>query len=310
MTLKTMDEQTLRRYLLGDATDVEQEQVELWLMSDPEGYDLLVAAEDDLVDDFLSKRLSTSDVQLFNNYFLVTEERRQKLEFSRSLQSQIHKPPQPLPKPTPDSFWKSVFALMRRPAFGYAMAAVLPLLIAVNAWFMFRVVDLQRGLSSSNARLTEVVRDRDELMKQLTDKQSADEKLQAQLEALEQTISSLKNPASRETLLAFNLMPGVSRSSSNVQRIAITPTTRVAQASLLLLDDQFDSYAVALLDSENRQVWTRDRLLSKPVADGKAVIATVPTGHLPEGDYSFQLTGVTGSGTRENINRYYFRVVH
>jgi hypothetical protein len=85
MKLETMDENTVRHYLLGDASSSDQQEVEFWLMSDVEGYDLLVAAEDDLIDDFLCERLSARDFELFNSHFLATDERRRKLAFSRFL---------------------------------------------------------------------------------------------------------------------------------------------------------------------------------------------------------------------------------
>src|SRR5262245_18274857 len=107
MSLETMDDKTVRRYLLGDVSSSDENQVDHWLMSDPEGYDLLVAAEDDLIDDFLSGRLAARDLDLFNNYFLTTDERQRKLEFGRSLRRYVHKPaPLPLPIPEAGSFWK------------------------------------------------------------------------------------------------------------------------------------------------------------------------------------------------------------
>src|SRR5215475_6993365 len=86
MGLKTKDEKTLRKYLLGEVSAEEQEEIDLWLMSNEEAYDLIEAAEDDLIDESLAGGLESDELDRFNNHFLAAAERRRKLQFSRSLQ--------------------------------------------------------------------------------------------------------------------------------------------------------------------------------------------------------------------------------
>src|SRR5688572_20179912 len=62
-------EKTLRKYLLGDLSDEEQEALELWLMSEEDAYDLISAAEDDLIDESIAGTLSSRDLERFNNHF-------------------------------------------------------------------------------------------------------------------------------------------------------------------------------------------------------------------------------------------------
>ena len=73
--LPTKDEAVLRKYLLGNMSPEEQEEIELWLMSNEDAYCLLEAAEDDLIDDLLSGRLAVRDLDRFQTYFLVALER-------------------------------------------------------------------------------------------------------------------------------------------------------------------------------------------------------------------------------------------
>ena len=79
----------LKKYLLGDASAEEQESVDNWLMSDKQGYDLLEAAEDDLIDDVLAQRLEGRDLRLFNEKFLSTPERQRKFQLSLSFQRAV-----------------------------------------------------------------------------------------------------------------------------------------------------------------------------------------------------------------------------
>jgi anti-sigma factor RsiW len=82
--LGAVTEADLRKYLLGDASIQDQEKVDTWLMTDDEAYDLLEAAEDDLIDAALAGRLDRRDFQLFNDHFLAAPERQRKYQFSRS----------------------------------------------------------------------------------------------------------------------------------------------------------------------------------------------------------------------------------
>src|SRR5690348_3282138 len=83
------DETTLRTYLLGDMSEEEQEALELWLMTDDTAYDLLVAAEDDLIDESIAGKLSRHELERFNNHFLAAGERKRKLWFGREFRKLV-----------------------------------------------------------------------------------------------------------------------------------------------------------------------------------------------------------------------------
>jgi hypothetical protein len=54
------------------------------VLADDAGVDVLLQAEDELIDDYVRDVLSDSDRELFESHFLCTEERRQRLETVRS----------------------------------------------------------------------------------------------------------------------------------------------------------------------------------------------------------------------------------
>jgi len=70
----------LIRYLLGVASDTERLAVEEQVFAPDADLNVLLQAEDELIDDYVRGALSTSDRRLFENNFLCTEERRQRLE--------------------------------------------------------------------------------------------------------------------------------------------------------------------------------------------------------------------------------------
>lgn len=75
----------LIRYLLGVASAAEREVVEEQCFADDSGVSVLLRAEDELIDDYVSGVLSVSNRQLFESHFLCTEDRRQRLETIKSL---------------------------------------------------------------------------------------------------------------------------------------------------------------------------------------------------------------------------------
>jgi|ERR1700754_865926 len=74
----------LFRYLLGVASDTERAAVEEQLFAADADLNVLLQAEDELIDDYVRGALSTSDRQLFESRFLCTNERKQRLETVQS----------------------------------------------------------------------------------------------------------------------------------------------------------------------------------------------------------------------------------
>jgi len=304
---KTKDENTLRKYLLGEMSAEQQEELELWLMSDEEAYDLLVAAEDDLVDDSLAGKLTREESSRFNSHFLAAPERRRKLQFGRSFDRFVSSR-QTARKPS--SFWVALGALLdSRPAVRYAVPALVLLIALGGVWSVSKIVTLQKQLNSATSQLAEAGRQRDELRQQLDESRSLGERMRGQVQALEETITAVKSSRAPETLLAFNLIPGISRSSTQIPNLAIPANARLVQFSLTLLDDNYPSYRAALIDANGQELWTRDRLTATATREGKAVVLTVPAELLSNGDYSFRLSGVSDSQTPESIGSFYFRSV-
>jgi hypothetical protein len=85
MALNHDDQTTLRRYLLKELEEKEQQMVEKRLLIEAGLFEELEISEDELIDEYLAERLSELDRHRFEENFLVTQERYQKVQFSRSL---------------------------------------------------------------------------------------------------------------------------------------------------------------------------------------------------------------------------------
>ena len=271
MQAETIDERTLRRYLLGDVSPQECEEIELWLMSDDEAYDLVLAAEDDLIDDSLRSKLSRVELHHFSARFLVAPERRRKLDFGRSFKRLLDGS-KPGPSPKRSYVWGTLAGYFNHyPALGYAFYTLFVLMVIGGTWSAFKVVGLERELRSTNAQLSNVSNQRDAELRQqfaqfvdvskerdtyrfqLDDSRSSSKKLEAQIQTLERAMSNLRSSSEQvsipvdfvrsvtlpelptQMVATFNLFPGTSRGSGSMARTSSSiPTIPVFGNSRLV----------------------------------------------------------------------------
>jgi hypothetical protein len=86
-----------RGYLLGELSPEDHQQLEQRLLIETEVFEELQRVEDDLIEDFISGALSVQEENEFETLFLLTLERRQKLNFAKALRvyvgTQVLSPP-------------------------------------------------------------------------------------------------------------------------------------------------------------------------------------------------------------------------
>lgn len=110
----TYDEERLVRYLLGQASQEEQAEIEERYLTDPDFLHEVQAVERDLIDRYVHGEIR--DPQ-FETHFLASPARRQKLEFARALQHSLaHAPAADQKSP---ARWN-----LRLPALLYVTAAI------------------------------------------------------------------------------------------------------------------------------------------------------------------------------------------
>jgi hypothetical protein len=76
-------ENLIRRFLLGDLASEQLDRIDQRLLVDEDFLDEVDVAEDELIDDYLRDKLIATDNELFERNFMITDERREHLEFTR-----------------------------------------------------------------------------------------------------------------------------------------------------------------------------------------------------------------------------------
>ncbi len=127
--------QLVRRYLLGDLTGSDQENCEEKFMTGDTSLAEIEAAEDELLDEYLAGRLTESERAQFEQHFLSTPERQQKLRFAKVFRRYVasHRPA--AAEVAASRIPPSIFNLQTWTA---RIAIVLMISVMAGAWFYLR----------------------------------------------------------------------------------------------------------------------------------------------------------------------------
>ncbi len=163
--LREEEENLVKRYLLGEADEREQQQIEERLLTEDAYAESLLLIEDELIDDYARRLLSAHDRELFELNFLTTPKRLQKLTIAQSLV--LHAATENITMPnreatTPEKknpiektevasglsgIWHSLFF----PPWKLAAYGFLLLVIGFGAWrIWFKPSEISQGLIALN----------------------------------------------------------------------------------------------------------------------------------------------------------------
>jgi tetratricopeptide (TPR) repeat protein len=154
MEINQNETDKLRRFLLGVLTDDEEFAIGEKMVSDGEYFDQVSMLEEEIIDKYLSGRLSTDDRSRFETYFLIVPRRWEKLQMARALKRYVDQQPEMLDRPAANG--SETMPVRLKPAArapflfsAYLKAAAAVAALVVLGFVGFRVfiyrTDLQKG---------------------------------------------------------------------------------------------------------------------------------------------------------------------
>jgi hypothetical protein len=317
MAGRTNDEAKAFKYLLNDLTEVELQEVEERSFHDVEFSDLLSETEDDLIDAYVRKELSSRERERFERYFLVSERRLEMVGIARALETVVAAPPRAARTKTERSGWNALVDWLRapHPALSYAAAGV-ALLFLVGGLILFSQI---RSLRTDVSRLSA---ERETLERQTIESERREEEQRLHSEALEVENSGLRNelakvqkdlqqPAIRREspVFAFFLSPGF-RSGQGPRELVVPAGTRIVRIELKVNPaDDYPAYQAELQTAGGEAVRHWTRLRANVTQDERIVPISVPARLMKPGSYEVTLKGIPASGDAENLGYYYMNVV-
>ncbi|MGE0128741.1 MAG: hypothetical protein AB7U82_11735 [Blastocatellales bacterium] len=306
MKRSSHDQNLMPRYLMGELSELEMEELEERYFTDDELFGALLNAQDQLIEDYRSGRLSKQARERFERRFLTIPERRREIEFAMALEEFLAErrakglptpnaatvPQNQAPSKSAPLNW--LRASQSAPRWAFACAALIVIFGASVA--ITKNSRLQEQLDQSRAQLTQQsgqnARQEDELTKP---KASA-------VPAKAVIPVALSSDASRSSI-----EPGSPEATGKVRP---GPGTHIIEFSLKTGAEKYPRYQASLgpANDENAKILIYKRLRPTTTGAENNVVVKTPADLLGVGDYQIKLDGVASEGDERYIGTYHFQV--
>jgi hypothetical protein len=273
-------EPRLVRYLLGDLPEAEQEVVEAAYVVEGAAFEKLLAAEEDLIDAYVAGALSEPDRRRFEEHFLASPARRERVAFARALAARA--------APEPPRV-RRVVAWLWLPA-----AAVLAISLAGGVVLFSRVRQLGAELAGVRAGHEAALRAGEESQRRATD-------LDLELRRLRERRGAESAPAA-----PWVLAPGLERSGGAA--LGRPVTSGWVRLHLPLEADEFPRYRATVQTPDGATVARFERLRAQASGAARVVEIMVPAAALDQDVYVVSLAGIPARGAAEEVASYPLRV--
>lgn len=305
-------EEEIMRYLLGQCSEEEQIHIEGRYLSDDGFLELVLLAEEELIDNYVQGRLNERQREQFETYYLVTDERREKMAFAVSLRAYSQQSVKPVdrattPPPAPRSFFK-LMIFEKRGLTAAAFAAGL-LLIAVG-WLAVETMRLRSELVRSKTRMVELEESEQLLQQQIVEERARNEQLVEHVEELQNPqIPEGGNKSAYPSAIAMLVIaPGITRDISKGNTLILSPGVKTARLRLVFRNGDYQSYRATIRNPANEQIWVQTGMKASARGESKSVVVSLPAALLKSDDYMLILSGITKAGNAEDVNEYQFLV--
>lgn len=319
------NEGVLVRYLLGQLSEEEQQQIEQRAFDDDKFYRQLLEVEDDLRCAYAQGTLSLAQKKLFEKRFLIFADERKRVTIAREMIAELGQAPV-------DDAWSvasnqavrktdrsllSWFFGSASPAMRFAMAAATLVVAAGVVWLLFETAQLRNEINRLRAERAAAEQ---QLEQRSAEGRARVEQLDKQLgeerdrrAQLEQELSTREEQAdeqsARPAFIALLLAPGRIRGGGETKRLLLPQGVEQVRLQLELTGDISSNYRAVVMNSEGKEVWTRTALRARRDGARPVISISIPASILAEDDYELRLTGLDNTGQPERVDSYYFTVL-
>jgi len=278
MSENPITEVKMRQFLLGTLDDIERQQIETLFITDPSSRERLLAAEQDLIEDYLEGSLTTADRESFLLHYADTPEQLQKLRITQTVREWAIKKGTAADRPIATAtIWNRLRDILQgRPVFVVPLAVTAIILIVIAAVWVNRRTERNH------------------------------------LQVGSEEIARLNDPASlRQTppLMSIVVLSPLSvRSAEKEAEVAKPATGSLVELRLLWLQkEDYPSYQAVVRRPGDDQPYTIDNLTIENDS-GKVIRLRVLARILTRGNYQVELTGIAADGGKSPPEIYSFFV--
>jgi hypothetical protein len=312
---QALNDELLRRYLLGALPEAETERLDELSVTDEEFGGRLDAVENDLVDAYVRGELPQEYLEQFKSSYLSSPKRRQKAQFAEGFLALEHRTagagagmqkasgePSPSEPALPNGSVRRM-AVVPRLRFQWGLAAACLALLVAGGYLLFQNLELRKQLSEAQSQHGN--QRAGDLEMQLAQAQAAEENARKELE--QARASQLKLDRLRTVAV---LLPPPMRGANAIPKVRVSPGTDLVVLVLPLETDDFPAYQAKLKDPRtNRIVWSSPVLTIAQGGERRSVSISFRSGLLKQQNYIVDLMGMPSHGANEVIGGYPFTVV-
>jgi len=311
MTDAPYDNQMLRRYLLGTASESEIARLDELSLTDDECALALVAVEHDLVDAYANDNLNAAEHAQFERHYLATPARREKAHFAVELQRLGQRVATPVPTaPTANASFINLAWFRLAPLWQTGLVVAALVLLAVCVWLVVENRRLQQTVSRERIVLAQ--REAEWQASQSAAAERERELARAR-EQLARTAPAPTPPNAQPgvpalNVVAFTLTPPL-RGTARLPTLKIPAATQQVAIRLELESPTYARYRVVLRDPRTqRALWQSGNLAATKNKNGASVNVRVAANLFGPQRYAFELSGLTADNVEERISSYSFEV--
>jgi hypothetical protein len=296
------DDELLSRYLLGDVSSEQAEELDELSVADDAFAWRLSGVENDLVDRFVRGELQRETLKRFQSFYLSSAKRRRKVEFAAGLLELEKRDSVRGKRPTlvaSRAWWRWVSPYRQ---WSFAAAAVALLLLA--GYLFTSNLRLRRQVDEAAANRANSNQREQQLKQELDRQRTANAATQSDLDRARGT-----SVTAQLNTVAL-LLPAPTRGVDRVENVSVRPGTDLLVLLLTLESDDFPTYRVSLKNPATREeVWLSADLASSAPTGHKTVAVGVPAKLLRQQRYLAQLMGIQRNATAVPVGDYPFNVV-
>ena len=310
------------RYLLGKMSEQEQAQLEEAYFADDALFERLLAVKDDLVDAYARGALGGQKRQEFEQHFLASEPRRQRVEEAKEFIHAIssHSTNAAISNNELDwrpNRWRQLVSdtFTLRPWVWKGAVAALLLVALAGSFVMIRRFQSQRtererALNAAAARRKQQAERARVVIPSANDNRVPTNTTPTHGSETTPTPKTpdKQSPAPAQVASLF-LSPFSPREATASNSLQLRPDTSAVRLHLAFKEeDSYRSYDVVVRTIDGRQVFSRRGLRATSGTAGHNVTITVAPSIFSHQDYIITLNGLNAQGKLEPIGDYYFRV--
>ena len=324
--MEAINEQLITSFLLGDLSEDARQKIEERVFRDDSFYEQVLAVQEELADDYVQNKQSPGKREQFEQYFLHSPRRRERVEFAAALSGALSRSELGAPAriaPPMLTWWESVLAFARpRLVLATSLATLLFLLLG-GSWLYLQnrrlsehvaaaLKEKDLSIRQAQAREIQAAEQRQQLERELATLRAQGGELRTQIQQKEHELATLQRtrpgvqtePES-SFLASFTLLPGLTRESNEPEKLIVPATARFVQLRLLQgREEDYQEYLAEIRTARGNLVWSKTGLVSRHTTAGPTVQLTLPRKLLTNGEYEVALKGADG-GKLEAVGYYY-----